>query len=109
MNKLTCYEEMDLSFSKEKEGLLHTIVVSDADPLSIEEIHSQLKKYVSKKFENELKMIAVQKDSLLEQQIKHALSNYLNENNIIFTPLSLKAKVIKDYMLTLSGYGILQP
>ena len=41
--------------------------------------------------------------------IKDSIIDYINQNNIVFQSNSLKLKVIEDFMIGLSGYGILQP
>ncbi|MDO4500684.1 MAG: ATPase, T2SS/T4P/T4SS family [Erysipelotrichaceae bacterium] len=106
------YKQMDLAYkdkSKELNGKISVTIVSKDDPESIEKINSLIKELIAEKYENELKSIEVAKGSKLENDIYNTLIDFLNKPEYIFIPHSFKAEVINNFMLGLSGYGILQP
>lgn len=85
------------------------LVVNENDDKTRTELEDKLKTLIIAKFGEELKTREVKQGSKLELDIKDAIIDYLNSNNIVFEPSSLKKKVVDDFLLGLSGYGVLQP
>ena len=94
------YEEMDLIALPSS-----TLITED----NVSELNEKLKSVIAEKYDRELKMVEITRGSDLERNIKNSIIDYINENNIIFRTNNLKLKVIEDFMIALSGYGILQP
>lgn len=107
------FEEMDIvsKLKNEEKTKLNkeSLVVSKLNPSSIDDINDKIKGLVAETYEAELKSVEVKAGSDLETRIKNTIIDYLNENNITFEPVSLKAEIVNKFMLSLSGYGILQP
>lgn len=76
---------------------------------NVAELNEKLKSTIAEKYDKELKTIEVSRGSELEKNIKESIIDYINQNNIVFQSNSLKLKVIEDFMIGLSSYGILQP
>lgn len=106
MNK-QLFDEMDLSL-KDKSKDEYLIVKAD-DPETLNKLDKELKAVVASKFDDEIQDKEIKKGSELEAKIKSAVIDYLNTAKIEFEPKSLKAKTIENFMLGLSGYGVLQP
>ena len=100
MMRNTNYEEMDLIALPSS-----TLITED----NVSELNEKLKSVIAEKYDRELKMVEITRGSDLERNIKNSIIDYINENNIIFRTNNLKLKVIEDFMIGLSGYGILQP
>ena len=94
------YEEMDLIALPSS-----TLITED----NVSELNEKLKSIIAEKYYRELKTVEITRGSDLERNIKSSIIDYINENNIIFRTNNLKLKVIEDFMIALSGYGILQP
>lgn len=106
MNK-NYLEEMDLVIQdKPKEN--HFIVRED-DIDSLNKLDNDLKNLIASKFQNVINQSEVKRGSELETSIKEAIIDYLNESSIEFQPKNLKARVVENFILGLSGYGVLQP
>lgn len=104
------YEEMDLVTQQRAAEVRPDIfLVSKKHPETIDALNSELRDEIASKFEAELKTTEVTQGSDLERNIQQTITDYLNERNVIFEPKSLKAETIRNFMLTLSGYGVLQP
>ena len=112
-NKKRSIEEMDVAVKtkKSKTASMKTSItlISKSKPETINEINDKLKQIIADKFDTLLKTTEVKKGSELEQQIQDTIIDHLNSRNIVFEPSSLKAEIIRNFMLGLSGYGILQP
>ena len=96
----TNYEEMDLIALPSS-----TLITED----NVSELNEKLKSIIAEKYDRELKTVEITRGSELEKNIRTSIIDYINENNIIFRTNNLKLKVIEDFMIGLSGYGILQP
>ena len=94
------YEEMDLIALPSS-----TLITED----NVSELNEKLKSSIAEKYDRELKTVEITRGSELEKNIRNSIIDYINENNIIFRTNNLKLKVIEDFMIGLSGYGILQP
>ena len=106
------YSEKDIRSSdraKNRSALKNIKVISKDNKESIDMINDLIREFIAERYENELKVIDVAKGSKLESDIYDTLVDYLNSSEFIFKPASLKAKIIKNFMLGLSGYGILEP
>ena len=106
MNK-QLFDEMDLSL-KGKSKTEYLVVKAD-DSESLNKLDTELKTVIANKFDNIINNKEIEKGSQLEADIKTAVIDYLNTANIQFEPKALKAKAIENFMLGLSGYGVLQP
>jgi pilus assembly protein CpaF len=100
MMRNTNYEEMDLIALPSS-----TLITED----NVSELNEKLKSVIAEKYDRELKTVEITRGSELEKNIRNSIIDYINENNIIFRTNNLKLKVIEDFMIGLSGYGILQP
>ena len=100
MMRNTNYEEMDLIALPSS-----TLITED----NVSELNEKLKSTIAEKYDRELKTVEITRGSELEKNIRNSIIDYINENNIIFRTNNLKLKVIEDFMIGLSGYGILQP
>ena len=96
----TNYEEMDLIALPSS-----TLITED----NVSELNEKLKSTIAEKYDRELKTVEITRGSELEKNIRNSIIDYINEKNIIFRTNNLKLKVIEDFMIGLSGYGILQP
>lgn len=106
------YSQMDIALSdkaKSLNGRTSVLVITKDDAESIDAINDRIRELIAEKYESELKTIDVAKGSKLESDIYNTLIDYLNKPEFIFSPVALKAEVIRNFMLGLSGYGILQP
>ncbi len=106
------YSEKDIRSSdrtKNRSALKNIKVISKDNKESIDMINDLIREFIAERYENELKVIDVAKGSKLESDIYDTLVDYLNSSEFIFKPASLKAKIIRNFMLGLSGYGILEP
>ena len=106
------YSEKDIRSSdrtKNRSALKNIKVISKDNKESIDMINDLIREFIAERYENELKVIDVAKGSKLESDIYDPLVDYLNSSEFIFKPASLKAEIIRNFMLGLSGYGILEP
>lgn len=104
------FEEMDLVLhQKANIARPDVFVVSKKNLGTIDTLNAELREQIATKYEAELKTTEISQGSELEQKIQQTITEYLNERNVIFDPATLKAETIRNFMLTLSGYGILQP
>ena len=83
--------------------------IRKGDEKAIDEIKTLIKDYISKKYEIRLKREEVIKGGSFEAEIRDAVIDFVNEANYVFEPASLKRDIIENFMVSLSGYGILQP
>lgn len=109
-NKKIQLEEMDasLEFEKKKNDR-EFLVINVDDKKAIDNINEKLKLHIAKVFEKELKSEEIKQGSKLEQNIKKEAIDFINNEKVSFNPVSLKADIINNFILSLSGYGILQP
>ena len=106
MNK-QLFEEMDLTLKGKSQE--ETLIVKPDNSASLNQLDNELKKHIALEFDDEIKDKEIQKGSKLEADIKASIIDYLNTANIEFEPKSFKAKAVENFMLGLSGYGVLQP
>lgn len=103
-------DEMDETIRYEKKkNDSNVLVVKEDDKASIDKINLLIKQRIADKFEADLKTTEIKQNSPIETAIKEEVIDYINAEKFIFEPKTLKAKVIENFMLSLSGYGILQP
>lgn len=103
-------DEMDETIRYEKKkNDSNILVVKEGDKASIDKINLLIKQRIADKFEADLKTTEIKQNSPIETAIKEEVIDYINAEKFIFEPKTLKAKVIENFMLSLSGYGILQP
>lgn len=103
-------EEMNLSSQHEKnKNDSDVLVVKYDDKDALDKIQNLIKAHIASKFETVLKTTEITPGSELEKQIRDEVVVFVNNSKTIFEPRTLKADVINNFMLSLSGYGILQP
>lgn len=105
------YEEIDISNETKTEKTQNNLLIVKKDEKDIiNELENKVKDVIVEKYEKELKTNDIKRGSIIEQKIKNTVIKYFEDNkDIIFDPISYRAEFINNFMLNLSGYGVLQP
>lgn len=100
-------EELDVirNANYQKEGRS----IKKDDKEAIDGLKGELKEFIGKKYEIRLKREEVKPGGEFEDEIRNSVIEYINSANIIFEPTSLKRDVVENFIVSLSGYGILEP
>lgn len=112
VKKTAIIDEMDATIKTSKvrnASKSSAMIISKDNPESIDKINKRIKEVVAVEYEDELKKTEITQGSDLETRIKETIIDLLNDPNIKFSPMPLKGEIIKNFMLGLSGYGVLQP
>lgn len=107
MNNKQFFDEIDITLKGKSKQEKLLITANNSENLNL--LDTKLKEVIASKFGDKIKDKEIEKGSKLEADIRIAVIDYLNTANIDFEPKSLKAKAIDNFMLGLSGYGVLQP